>query len=478
MPTQGLLTVKELSSYLGVSTCTIRRLVKNRDILFIRRKGIGIRFRREQVDEWLRKSSYSELSKAPEPRILTCDTIPPKGGNLMARVRNLTLAKNGEFLRGTVYRRETKKGGRWCLNFQAKGRRIRKVIPFAQTEQEALVALQEENRKEFDREYSIRREKQKLGFREFADTYLTNYAKLKKRSWRTDEKYLNSQLIPFFGEMELGEISSFDVQKFMVKRQGDGVRNSTINRELTVLKKMLGLAIKWGYCITANPVEKGNYFSEEEYKRDRVASYEEECRLFPSAASHLKPILKCALMTMMRHAEVLGLTWDCVDLEKGQITVKAKANKSGKKRVIPINETLHAELDRLKKLNKATSDFVFLYEDPKTGKLRPVKTVRRAFVMACRRAGIKNLRFHDLRHTAGTRLIESGADPISVRDIMGHANLKTTERYLHSSFKRMEAAVRLLDKPQAKDLPEMSPECHQKSSGPEAWKPILLLSRN
>ncbi len=340
------------------------------------------------------------------------------------------------------------------------------------------MALQEEIRKEFDHEYSIRREKQKLRFQEFADTYLTNYAKLKKRSWRSDEKYLNSQLVPFFGGMELGEISSFGVHEFMVKRQGDGVRNSTINRELTVLKKMLGLAIKWGYRTTANPVEKGNYFSEEEYKRDRVLNYAEERRLLRSAAPHLKPILTCALMTGMRYAEILGLTWDRVDLERRQITVKAEASKSGKKRIVPINETLHAELDKLKKLNKGKSGFVFLYQDPKSGKTRNVKTVRRAFVMACRRAGIMNLRFHDLRHTAGTRLIESGADPISVRDILGHADLKTTEGYLHSSLKRMETAARLLDKPLAEELPDVSPECHQKSSKPEAWKPSLFISMN
>ncbi|MCJ7486179.1 MAG: tyrosine-type recombinase/integrase, partial [Candidatus Aminicenantes bacterium] len=103
---------------------------------------------------------------------------------------------------------------------------------------------------------------------------------------------------------------------------------------------------------------------------------------------------------------------------------------------------------------------------------------RRAFETACRRAGIKNFRFHDLRHTAGTRLIESGADPITVRDILGHAELKTTEVYLHSSLKRMEATVRLLEKPQVKDLPRMSPGRHQNYTQTEDWQPNLFLSMN
>jgi site-specific recombinase XerD len=98
-----------------------------------------------------------------------------------------------------------------------------------------------------------------------------------------------------------------------------------------------------------------------------------------------------------------------------------------------------------RELNSGSNDCVFLYKDPATGKLRPVKTVRRAFIMACKRARISNLRFHDLRHTFGSRLIEKGADPVSVKNLLGHANLKTTEIYLHSSIRSMREAVALLE---------------------------------
>ncbi|MFQ6070019.1 MAG: tyrosine-type recombinase/integrase [Candidatus Aminicenantales bacterium] len=147
----------------------------------------------------------------------------------------------------------------------------------------------------------------------------------------------------------------------------------------------------------------------------------------------------------MRYSEILGLRWENVDLEKRQITIKAESSKSRKRRVIPVNEALFVEMEKLRKLNGGTSDFVFLYEDPKTGKPRSVKTVRGSFVMACNRAGIKGLRFHDLRHTVGSRLISKGADPVSVKNILGHANLKTTEIYLHSSLKQMREAVDMLD---------------------------------
>jgi len=301
---------------------------------------------------------------------------------------------------GIIYLRKTKKGkDRWYLDYWHQGKRVRKVVKFAQTEQEAMIALQEEIRKTFNKEYSIKRERERILFRDFADVYMTNYAKVKKRSWQSDQKYINAQLIPFFDNLEISEITPFYIQKFMVKRQKDGVRNSTINRELTVLKKMLGLAKEWDYNIAANPVKKGNFFSEEEYKRTRVLGSEEEARLFRTAAPHLKDILTCALSTGLRYSEILGLKWRDCSLPDRQITIRAESSKSGKSRVVPINDELYAVLSRLKKQWGSKTGCVFNYNDPRNGQVHPLKTVRRAFIMACKRAGIEDLTFHDLRHT-------------------------------------------------------------------------------
>ncbi len=348
---------------------------------------------------------------------------------------------------GGVYIRKTKSGlDRWYIWFYNKGRkRLQKVVKNATSRQEAVLAMHMEVAREFNQEYQVEKGKKPVLFKDFADVYLENYAKPKKKSWRSDEKYLSAQLLRFFGDLMLSDVTPLHVSKFMVKRQKDGVRNSTINRELTVLKKMFSLAIEWEFDIQNNPVKKGNYFPEEEYRRERVLSYDEEKELFQAAAPHLQPILTCALATGMRLSEILGLKWAQVDLLSREITIQAESSKSGKKRIIPINETLHILLKKLKSKSQADSGQVFLYEDPKTGKPRPVKTVRRAFVMACKRARITNFRFHDLRHTFGSRLIERGADPISVKEILGHADLKTSEIYLHTNKKRMKQTVDLLD---------------------------------
>lgn len=357
------------------------------------------------------------------------------------KVRSLAFVKNGEYLCGTVYQRKTKSGRRWCINFQANGERIRKVARLAQTEEDALVVLSQEMRKAFDREYGDTGKRKKITFENFAKTYLETYAKIRKKSWREDEKYLKAQLIPFFGTSSLEKITPLTVDRFIAKRQKDGVKNSTINRELTVLKKMLNLAIDWEFEIEQNPVKRARYFSEEKYKRDRVLSYEEENRLFQASALHLKPILTCALQTGMRCAEILGLKWENVDLEKRQIHVKAESSKSGKARIIPINSTLAYEL---KMLDRTRSPFVFLYDDPKTGESRPIKYVQHSFNAACRRAGITGLRFHDLRHTVASRLASRGANPVSIKNILGHSNLRTTEIYLHSNLKQMREEIERL----------------------------------
>jgi len=470
----NLLNVEQAADFVQLSKSTIYRYCSSGCLTHIK-KSFGIRFYKQDLKAWLDKGrkevsqnldcSKDSLTKPPSIAI-----DKAKGGVSLVKVKKLTFAKNGEILNGTVYQRKTKRGKRWCINFiDPDGNRIRKVARLAQTEEEAMIVLQDEVQKAFDREYSVRREKEKVKFSEFTSIYIENYAKMKKKSWNSDKKYLKSQLIPFFGEMELSEIFPLHVNKFMVKRQRDGVKNSTINRELTVLKKMLNLAIEWQFDIKVNPVKKGNFFSEEEYKRDRVLNREEEARLFQAAAPHLKPILLCALITGMRYSEIFSIKWENCDFKNRMITIKAESSKSGKRRMIPINDRLFGELMKLWEINQNRNDFVFLYQDPGTGKLRPVKTVRRAFVAACRRAGIKNLRFHDLRHTFGSRLISKGADPVSVKDLLGHANLKTTEVYLHSSIKRMREAVALLDEEKAENLSALSPLCHwfenEKSKG-------------
>ena len=134
--------------------------------------------------------------------------------------------------------------------------------------------------------------------------------------------------------------------------------------------------------------------------------------------------------------EILRLTWAQVDFKKGLIRVER--TKSGLSRLIPINASLYSVLEAF----RGQSSGAFLFRNAKTEK--PLGSVKTAFKAACRRAGIIGLRFHDLRHTFASRLVENGADLITVKELLGHSSVKITERYTHSQSEQKKSAVALL----------------------------------
>lgn len=197
---------------------------------------------------------------------------------------------------------------------------------------------------------------------------------------------------------------------------------------------MLNLAVEWGYLFESE-VPKIKLFPEKDNLKERILTAAEEVRLFEASSEHLKPVLKVALHTGMRRGEILGLRWDDVDLDAG--TIRVVRTKSGKMRLIPLNDVLLEEFEKLRRAG-GEGEPVF-----------PHKSVRSAFEGACRRAGIKNLRFHDLRHTFATRLVERGVDLITIKELLGHSSVTITERYTHSFKEQKRNAVRALGEKEA-----------------------------
>jgi integrase len=80
--------------------------------------------------------------------------------------------------------------------------------------------------------------------------------------------------------------------------------------------------------------------------------------------------------------------------------------------------------------------------------------VKKSFKGACRRVGIKNLRFHDLRHTFATRLVAKGIDIVSIKSLLGHSSVKVTERYTHSYIEQKRRAIEILGQDQSQNVPK------------------------
>jgi len=275
---------------------------------------------------------------------------------------------------------------------------------------------------------------------EFAKEFIEYQRDVKrKRSWKKDESHMklwNREL----GEKKLSEITSAHIDGHKLERLKK-VKPSTVNRELEVLRHLFYMAKKWKKFYGENPVAESGLL-EVEYNSYRTLTHDEEARLMDVCLEHLKPIIITALNTGMRKGEMLSLTWNDVDLDNDLITVRSEVSKSKKQRQIPINSLLRKVLLE-QKIKTAHSGFVFLTPEGLPYSPNNPSALKRTFGTAFRNAEIKGFRFHDLRHTAATQMAESGAVVVAVKEILGHADIRTTMKYFHPE-KSVREAVEIL----------------------------------
>ncbi len=451
------LTVDEVADYTKYAPGTIYRKVREGGIPHIK-KGHKLLFIRNEIDEWIDQGRQEvHYFDKKLTNILTSSFTgyidKVKGGSEMPKGKTKTrLVYNN----GAIFKRKTKSGiMRFYVEFYDENNiRKRKVVKSATSWEEAKIALDDEVLRSSQRRFGIERN-DKIEFGQFAqEIYLEKYAKVRKRSWRSDQRYLECQLMPHFGDLELVRINREHVQDFISGRLKDGMKKSSINRELQVMRRIMSLAIEdYDYPIKKNPVKQSDLFNEEEYRRIRVLSKDEENRLMREAAPHLKPIIVFALQTGCRLQEILKLKIIDLDFENEYIIVKAENNKTGKNDLIPMNLCLKELLLDLVKKNKERSVFVFNFYDPYKDELKPLSTIQRSFSSACRRADIQDLQFRDLRRSYSTRLHEKGIDPLIIQRLLRHSSFKTSEQvYIQSNMKQMKDAVALLDGRASKEL--------------------------
>lgn len=273
-------------------------------------------------------------------------------------------------------------------------------------------------------------------FQELADEYL-RWAEI-QRGFRSKQGYMR-QLLNHFGNIPLRRFNPRLVEQFQSERIKKGNKPATVNRLLATLKHMFSKAVDWDFVEEA--VLKGIRrvkMLEENNKRLPMLSKEDCQRFVESSDGHIRPIIITALNTGMRKTEILQLTWDRIDFKHGFITLID--TKNGERRHVPMNKTLKQTLRGI--VRRLDSPYVFL--NPETGK--PYSDVRRAFKSACKKAGLKDFRFHDLRHVAASHLVMAGADLTTVKELLGHKTLSMTLRYAHLAPAHQARAMGMLEK--------------------------------
>lgn len=216
---------------------------------------------------------------------------------------------------------------------------------------------------------------------------------------------------------------------------------ASVNRELQKLRRLFNLAQTEGW-IVRNPLHAGDSLisSADENKRERILTREEELRLLKACdypkRRHLRAIIICALDTGMRRGEILSLRWSDVDLENRVLNIRAFNTKTMKERQISLTIRLAVELEKLwEQSPKDANRLVFGFSD----------NVKKSFASARADAELPDVRFHDLRHTAATRLVGAHLPLAEVGRILGHTQANTTYRYVNANVETARRAAAALD---------------------------------
>lgn len=284
-------------------------------------------------------------------------------------------------------------------------------------------------------------------FEEFVNDSYLPHIRSYKRCVSADVTLLNNHLLPEFGRLRMNEISRERVQSFQREKVADGYKPAYCNRFLVLLSFCFNLAIKWEIAgVTKNPVKWVSLLKANN-KIERFLNKEESSRLLAAINLSPNPMLKyfvpLALLTGMRKREILDAKWQDIDWDRMLWLIPH--SKSGYSRHVPLTEASAMVLADLKrKLPELMSKKEFL-DNPwvipnwRTGK--PFKSIFNAWDSARRKAGLGDLRIHDLRHSFASALVNQGIPIYDVQKLLGHQDVKTTQRYAHFTLERLRSSA-------------------------------------
>jgi integrase len=287
-------------------------------------------------------------------------------------------------------------------------------------------------------EEAIFREKEtalrlKLGlapsFEAFANRFVEYYRANTRPSTVQAVDNCVKQFLPTLGRKRLSDVTPEDVDAFKKDARARGWSPFTINRRVGILKTLFTRAVEWGE-LPKSPIQRVKKLKVLA-KHHRVLTPEEETQLLNTCNPQLRVVVFAALLTGMRRSELTTLVWRDVHWDAGLIRIRAEVTKTGRERHVPLSDTLEAVL---RPLQGGADDRVFGYRD-----------FGKSYQRAVRKSGIAHCRFHDLRHTFATRLLNKGVDLRTVQELLGHTSLTMIQAYTHPDHAHLRQAIARLD---------------------------------
>lgn len=271
----------------------------------------------------------------------------------------------------------------------------------------------------------------------------------------------------------LAEITPSILDQWRVKRLNDGISNATLNRDVGVLKSLMTKATEWG-ALKENSLKNLKLFKIDRTPKVRYLSLEEETRLrqalldresqlkegrksanrwrqergydlYPETADnescdYLMPMILLSINTGLRQGELFNLNWGMVNLSERSLILSGGITKNSSSRYIPLNDEANQIVQQLYKKSTLKEGLVFPSKNN-----QPFNNVKRSWSAVLKKASITQFRWHDLRHHFASKLVMVGIDLNTVRELLGHSDIKMTLRYAHLAPEHKINAVRKID---------------------------------
>jgi len=262
-----------------------------------------------------------------------------------------------------------------------------------------------------------------------------------------------------FFKKSLVEITPTVLDQWRVKRLNEGVSNATINRDIGVLKSLMTKAVEWE-VIKENPLKNLKLFKIDRAPKVRYLSFDEERNLRQALTEreeqlqqdrkrgnewrqarrydllpeydenelcdYLTSMVLISINTGLRQGELFHLTWEMIDLNERSIIIAGEITKNSSSRYIPLNDEAYKVVMKLFERSNSKKGLVFPSKDGK-----PFNNIKRSWSTILKRAQITEFRWHDLRHHFASKLVMAGIDLNTVRELLGHSDIKMTLRYAH-----------------------------------------------
>lgn len=345
---------------------------------------------------------------------------------------------------GSVIRDKRSGAVVWAIRYQDVDGRVRKERTKAPTMAVARRILAERERqveqarlRELDSVEALTKPKPAVTIRKYAEEYLDHQdAHLAESSVKRYRNLVATNVLPRLGALTLRQVNGGILQKYSDERLREHAKPATVRQELNWLSGMFRAAMK-DELVERNPLQLVDKPTSDNTVV-RWLDYDEEEKLLKAAPGHLDKAILVAIHSGLRAGEQRDLLWADVRFNENLLVVRHSKNKSF--RAVPMSKTL---VETLKSIPRTlASPFVFtMRKDEQYERFNST-----SWRKAVRLAGIAPIRWHDLRHTFGSRLAQAGVSLTTIKELMGHKTIQVTMRYAHLSPSNMHEAVKVLDR--------------------------------